>query len=356
MRRVAVIGAGLAGLTAAFRLVRAGERVTLFEAQTRAGGQLFSECGDGFVVEHGAEGYVAGSEAVATLADEVGIAARVVEQLVRTSYRFDGVSLTPLEGGEAAQSLGFQVPGRELGGGIRSFAAGMGELVTGLLRALEGRSELRTHTRVERLERDGTRARVVLPDSVENFDEVVVATNAHAAAHVLAPDFGAPAAALRDAVLFSSVTVSLAYARSDIAHSLDGTGFVVADAVQQDGLRACTFSSTKLPARAPPGSALLRVFFRPSETELAELDDAAWTARAERALASVLGVEKPARRAWVSRWLQALPLFDAAHHARVATLEQALGGSGVRLAGAAFHGSGIDAAVRSAFRAAPPRK
>jgi oxygen-dependent protoporphyrinogen oxidase len=36
----------------------------------------------------------------------------------------------------------------------------------------------------------------------------------------------------------------------------------------------------------------------------------------------------------------------------VAALERALAGSGVLLAGAAFHGSGIDAAVRSAEAAA----
>jgi oxygen-dependent protoporphyrinogen oxidase len=51
---------------------------------------------------------------------------------------------------------------------------------------------------------------------------------------------------------------------------------------------------------------------------------------------------------WVSRWRAALPVFDDAHRTRVAELEGVLRGRGVALAGAAFHGSGIDAAVKSA--------
>jgi oxygen-dependent protoporphyrinogen oxidase len=41
-------------------------------------------------------------------------------------------------------------------------------------------------------------------------------------------------------------------------------------------------------------------------------------------------------------------VFDPAHRARIATLEAALIGRNIWLAGAAFHGSGIDAAIRSA--------
>jgi oxygen-dependent protoporphyrinogen oxidase len=45
-------------------------------------------------------------------------------------------------------------------------------------------------------------------------------------------------------------------------------------------------------------------------------------------------------------------VIDAVHRARVSELETALTGSRIRLAGSAFHGSGIDAAVRSAEQAA----
>src|SRR4029077_17440216 len=56
--RVAVVGAGIAGLTCAYRLQRAGVRVRIYEAQERVGGRMFSGRGlfaDGQVVELGGE-------------------------------------------------------------------------------------------------------------------------------------------------------------------------------------------------------------------------------------------------------------------------------------------------------------
>jgi oxygen-dependent protoporphyrinogen oxidase len=53
-------------------------------------------------------------------------------------------------------------------------------------------------------------------------------------------------------------------------------------------------------------------------------------------------------RQWVSRWSDALPVFDPAHKQAIAALETALKGSHIALAGSAFHGAGIDAALRSA--------
>jgi monoamine oxidase len=55
---VAVVGAGIAGLNAAWRLMRAGVAVTLFEASRRTGGRMFSREGvvaPGLVTELGAE-------------------------------------------------------------------------------------------------------------------------------------------------------------------------------------------------------------------------------------------------------------------------------------------------------------
>jgi oxygen-dependent protoporphyrinogen oxidase len=74
--------------------------------------------------------------------------------------------------------------------------------------------------------------------------------------------------------------------------------------------------------------------------------------RAHRQLQRALEISSDPERSWVSRWARALPVFDAAHHARIAALEASLSASGVSVAGAGFHGSGIDAAVRSAEAAA----
>lgn len=353
MQRIGVIGGGLAGLTVAFRRAAAGDEVVLFEPGTRLGGQLWTERSDGFVVEHGAEGFVARSEAVPALAAELGIGDDLVGQSETRSYGFDGAGLRELAPGEAATFLGFQVPRDELGKGIRTFRGGMGQLAEALARAVEGRVTLRLGARVTGILRHRDGVRVALEHGAEEVgvERVVVATGAAAAAAILEGAFGEPARALEGSPTLSSATVTLAYARDAIAHPLDGTGFVVAEAHQKHGFRASTFITSKFPERAPEGYASLRLFFRPSIGEL-RMSDEDWTARAEACLGRVLPVHGRPIRAWVSRWAKALPVFEPEHKARVRALEAALAGRPVLLAGAAFHGSGIDAAVRSAEAAA----
>ncbi|WP_437827425.1 protoporphyrinogen/coproporphyrinogen oxidase [Sorangium sp. So ce1153] len=351
MRRIAIVGGGLAGCIVAFRRAAAGDEVTLVEAAPRLGGQLWTERASGFVVEHGAEGFIARSEAVPALAGALGIAGDLVGQETQRSFGFDGAALRELAPGEAAAFLGFQVPRDELGRGIRTFRLGMAQLTDTLAAALAagGRADVRVSAAVTSLAREAGGLRLSLADGGEvAADAVVIATGAAGAAALL----GEPARAIHGAETLSSVTVSLAYPRAAIEHPLDGTGFVVAAGHQAHGFRACTFTTSKFAARAPASHVALRLFFRPEPGDLEQLDDAAWTARAEASLARVLSVRGAAERAWVSRWSSALPVSTPAHAARVREVEQALAGSGVLLAGSAFHGSGIDAAVRSAEAAA----
>lgn len=356
MRHVAIIGGGVAGLTVAFRRSQLGDRVSLFEAGSRLGGQLFTEHASGFLIEHGAEGFVAGSEAVAELAGALGIAHELRDQLVRDSCHFDGSQLTRLEPGQAGKLLGFQVGSRAFGRGIQSFLPGMSALVEALRAALPRQAECVLDTALERLERAPGGAGWLLSSASgappTAADAVVVATSAAHAARLLEGTFGPAAAALQASDALSNVSVSLAYARAHVAHALDATGFVVAEQAQDEGFRACTFASSKLPGRAPASHVLLRLFFRPTAPELAELTDRDWIARAERCAARALPLGGPAERGWVSRWDRALPVFDAAHRTRIQELEALLAGTGILLAGAAFHGSGIDGAVRSATAAA----
>jgi oxygen-dependent protoporphyrinogen oxidase len=54
-RRVAVVGAGIAGLVCAFALKRAGFDVVVFEAEAQVGGRMSSRTKDGFVFDLGAD-------------------------------------------------------------------------------------------------------------------------------------------------------------------------------------------------------------------------------------------------------------------------------------------------------------
>lgn len=72
---VLVIGAGLAGLTAAWDLHAAGKRVVVLEARDRVGGRtLNADIGDGQVVEVGGQWVGAQQTALLALADELGVA------------------------------------------------------------------------------------------------------------------------------------------------------------------------------------------------------------------------------------------------------------------------------------------
>jgi protoporphyrinogen/coproporphyrinogen III oxidase len=351
VRRIAIIGGGLTGLAVALRRSLAGDRVTLFEAGERWGGQLHTVVESGYVVEQGAEGFVASSRAVPELAAEVGVAERIVGQLVERSFGWDGTSLVALGPGEAARFLGFQVPSRELGRGIRAFVLGMGELVAALVRGVSADVELRTATPVATVRARPGEVELELEGGARaSFERVVVATSARVASGLLVSTVTA-AGALYDAKTLSSVTVSLAYPRSAVAHPLDGTGFVVAESAQRDGLRACTFTSSKLPGRAPSDRALLRAFYRPLPVDAA-LTDEDWSRRSASALAGILGIEGPPEQSWVARWDRALPVHDERHAERVRAVEPTLQSLGIWLAGSAFHGSGIDAALRSAARVA----
>jgi monoamine oxidase len=73
--RVVVVGAGLAGLTAARRLVSEGADVTVLEARDRVGGRTLNhDLGDGQVVEIGAQFVGPTQDHVLALADELGVA------------------------------------------------------------------------------------------------------------------------------------------------------------------------------------------------------------------------------------------------------------------------------------------
>ena len=110
---VVVVGAGIAGLTAAWRLRQAGVRVRIFEAQGRMGGRMFSLRGhfpDDQVVELGGELINTNHVHIRGLAEEFGIALNDLHtedpELDDGVYFFEGRSLSDLELVEAFEPVG----------------------------------------------------------------------------------------------------------------------------------------------------------------------------------------------------------------------------------------------------------
>ncbi|CAI9111549.1 OLC1v1011798C2 [Oldenlandia corymbosa var. corymbosa] len=71
--RVAVVGAGVSGLAAAYKLKLHGLNVTVFEAESRAGGKLKSVCQDGLIWDEGANTMTESDAEVGVLLDNLGL-------------------------------------------------------------------------------------------------------------------------------------------------------------------------------------------------------------------------------------------------------------------------------------------
>ena len=87
MPEVVVVGAGIAGLTAAWALARAGVDVLVLEQRPRAGGVIVTETVDGFVIDGGPDALLVQKPAAVDLCRELGIADRLVPTMPpRTAF------------------------------------------------------------------------------------------------------------------------------------------------------------------------------------------------------------------------------------------------------------------------------
>jgi len=85
---VAIIGAGITGLTAAFYLKRAGIPVTVFDANSHAGGAIQSLRQDGYLAESGPNTILETSPKIAQLVRDAGLESRRLEPDPKAKARY----------------------------------------------------------------------------------------------------------------------------------------------------------------------------------------------------------------------------------------------------------------------------
>jgi len=327
--RIAVVGAGISGLAAAWEVTRGGGEPVVLESERHAGGVIVTERRDGFVVEGGPDGFLAAEPELQHLATEVGIAGRLVDQVARGSFLWTGQRLEPLPEGRAAALLGITgIAQEELHKGFRSFTSGMGDIIEALVARLGPAVQHRGVTGIAP-SRSGYRITLASGELLE-ADGAILAVPASGAAPLLA-GLGVSGPALDEVVYHPSLTVSLAYREQQIPRALEGTGFV-ADAAAGGVVRACTYASQKYPGRAPAGSRLLRAFLTPGE------GDAGAGAHAQ--LAQIFGISGAPLWARAFSWVRGLPRYTPEHAGHLAELRRHL----ARLAPIAIAGAAVDGA------------
>jgi oxygen-dependent protoporphyrinogen oxidase len=400
MAAIAIVGAGIAGLTAAHRLKRKGYRVVVYEASERAGGVIRTERRDGYLAELGPNSMSGAGGPVAELFTQLGLDAARVEaqreakkryivrkaklvalptspsQLLTTRLLSNGAKLaifgepmvepgdSPMEEsvatfvrrrfnqevldyvvnpyiggifagdpeqlsarhalprlhdlehthGSVMKALGQMLragrgPGGPHGPTLLSFAGGLQEIPEAFAREL--RAELRLKASVTQIRR-GPKGWTVSAayQASELYDGVIYAAPAHCAAELeLAFEGGDRVKTLASIDHPPVAVLALGFRREDVAHKLDGFGFLVPD-VERRNVLGAVFSSSVFPGRAPQGHVLLTAFVGGVRNpDLANADLSTLTARVLDDLRLLLGVRgEPTFRAF-HLWPKAIPQY-----------------------------------------------
>lgn len=225
---------------------------------------------------------------------------------------------------------------------------GVGELIDALVSDLG--DALRTGTSVTGF---APGPEIRLEDgSIHPCDAVVLATPTHVGAHLCRDISRELKSALEQFPYAPVAVVYLGVQRAQVAHKLDGFGFLVAEG---EALRmlGTVFESVVYPERAPAGHVLLRsIFGGARDPGVLELTDAELIATARRDLDRALGdfARVEPVHTHVVRWPHAIAQYNLGHSARVERAEVLAAPLGIVLAGSAYHGVAVNKVVADAER------
>jgi oxygen-dependent protoporphyrinogen oxidase len=179
-------------------------------------------------------------------------------------------------------------------------------------------------------------------------DAVVVAAPAYAAAAVLSELDKALSEKLLTIPYVSTATVSIAFKKKDVAHPLNGFGFVV-PRTEKRGIMAATWTSVKFNHRAPDDSVLIRCFVGGAKNmELVSLNDEEMIKMVRKELCEIMGIEAEPVLSRVFRWINSMPQYTVGHEERIASIEEMVSRHpGLYITGSAYHGIGISDSIRN---------
>jgi oxygen-dependent protoporphyrinogen oxidase len=213
-------------------------------------------------------------------------------------------------------------------------------------------SEQRLNTRVEAVDPEFGKWLVASSGRTEEFDGVIIAAPAYAAAELLRKEIPHISAELEQIRYSSSTTVVLAYDNNTRASLPPGFGFLVP---RSEGKRilACTFVHNKFPNRAPEERALIRCFLGGSrDEEILRSSDAEITSIVRHELQEILGITAEPSFVKIFKWPHAMAQYTLGHKTRVERIRTIVSSApGLALAGNAYSGIGVPDCIRSGSEA-----
>jgi oxygen-dependent protoporphyrinogen oxidase len=431
--RIAIVGAGISGLTTAFYLARARPdwELAVYDAGPRPGGTMQTVDVEGFRFEAGGNGFLTNKPDTLKLIEDSGAQGLVMpsSDLARKRFIYDGRSVhrlpesppaflqtrllswpqklrvlaeplvPPRRDGaeETLQQFGYRRVGRGLtdvfldamtagiygttpdrvsvnaafplvvslerehgglfrgmlarrkkqagpGGVLTSFAGGVASFIDHLQQVT--RAEWRMSDPVVAVARDGNGWRVESGRGSARYDQVVIASQAHAAAAMLAGSEPQVAAELRAVEYTPIAVVGLGYRA--LAQSLDGFGLLTTSGARAPVL-GILWDSSIFPDRAPPGCKSLRVMIGGQRSpELVAQEPSGLLATAREGVERIMGIAQAPDVTFVQRWDRGIPHYTVGHLARVARIEAlAAARPGLHLVSNAYNGIAMNDCTRN---------
>lgn len=113
---IAVLGAGISGLTAAHALARRGHEVRVLDRRAAAGGRIHTERRDGFLVEHGPNSMISPAPGAESLIESLGLGPERIDKTDAVRHRYlvrdGGIHALPLDPLGLFSSRFFSLRGR----------------------------------------------------------------------------------------------------------------------------------------------------------------------------------------------------------------------------------------------------
>ncbi len=223
------------------------------------------------------------------------------------------------------------------------FEHGAQELIDALVDQLQ--ATMRLNAPVQQVQKADDGYVVILADGERmTADLIIFATPANVTARLLAS--AAPEAAkLLGQIKHNSIgTISLAYDAAELNLTEPIRGLMIPRR-EKRRIDAVVWTSAKIPARAPQGYTLLRVFFGGGDPATATMPEAELVSVVTSELQALLGIAATPVDYRVARWPNSYPQAAVGHLDLVNRVEQALP-AGLYVTGASYAGLAVPDCVR----------